>query len=921
MDVGSIRARIELDTRQWSIQQRQIERDMRQMSGSAQRVSKDIGAIQKASMAMGAALVGGLAMATKSAADYEQALANVAAVSGASASELEQLSKAAKEMSESSQFDATQILGGAEELIKAGLTVEQTINGLKGALDLATAGGVSLAEASEIASVALNSFKKDALSVSDAADILSSAANVSATDVNELRLGLSMVSAVASGVGLTFKDTAGALALFANNGLKSSDAGTSLKSLLLTLSPSTKEAAEQMKKLGLMTKDGSSAFYDANGHIKSMADIAEILKTKLAKLTDEQRQLALKTMFGTDAIRSANILYSAGAKGINEMSEALSKIKAADVAAVKMDTLKGAFKEFQNTLKNLGVEIGDDLLPVFTDIVKGATEIVHTLGKVDGTAVKAGLAFVAGASAVGLMGAAIAKLSVALRAFALTPAGAAITALSVIGGLVASAIVQTKEMSKVALENANSMIEQHDALESNIAEYDRLTAKSKLSTEELGRFVDTYSLMKKTADPNVIKQLTDEQNKLREKSGLSSDELTRLVDVNKKIIETVPGASVKISEQGNALLENSKAAKKYNEEQLKGIQLELEHQRAVAESKMKENLADEALFKKQINAMNKEHNDLLADISDKEDDIAKANAKIAEAKRLNNEAAEGFWKDELFNAEQDLNIMKKTNAEMTGNIIKKQEALDKVREEIGKLDEVKRKIVDITMQQAGLTAKRGEELAVIDTSISKLKEQKKTLQDTTPINQRNTQEYEESVSAIEQQISKLQGAKSKIEEIIGKAQAMNAELGKDINKTIYQRTIATGDYNNAKANALKYHSGGIVAPKLHDGGLASRFAQTPSHNEIDVRLLRNELVLTEQQQSNLFKMIDAGIVGKGADSLGGITKADFDRLARAMEYAANRPVSIELDGREVAKGTYKDIDQMISFEKDRRGRF
>lgn len=107
-----------------------------------------------------------------------------------------------------------------EELIKAGVSLTDIINGgLEGALNLATAGELELGEAAEIASTALNAFKADHLSVADAANILSGAANASATDVRELKYGLAASSAVAAGAGMTFKDTATALAVFAQNGL------------------------------------------------------------------------------------------------------------------------------------------------------------------------------------------------------------------------------------------------------------------------------------------------------------------------------------------------------------------------------------------------------------------------------------------------------------------------------------------------------------------------------------------------------------------------------------------------------------------------------------------------------------------------------------------------------------------------------
>ncbi|MGE6682905.1 phage tail tape measure protein, partial [Bacillus thuringiensis] len=136
---------------------------------------------------------------------------------------MKKLSELAVNMGETTKYSSVQAGQGIEELIKAGVSLTDIINGgLEGALNLATAGELELGEAAEIASTALNAFKADHLSVADAANILSGAANASATDVRELKYGLSASSAVAAGAGMTFKDTATTLAVFAQNGLRNS---------------------------------------------------------------------------------------------------------------------------------------------------------------------------------------------------------------------------------------------------------------------------------------------------------------------------------------------------------------------------------------------------------------------------------------------------------------------------------------------------------------------------------------------------------------------------------------------------------------------------------------------------------------------------------------------------------------------------
>ncbi|MFZ7945658.1 phage tail tape measure protein [Neobacillus sp. 19] len=926
MNVGNIQATLTLNTAQFNQSMQQAQNQMSNTSNSAQTVSKDIKLIQKASLAMGAALVAGVGAAVKTAADFEQKMADVKAVSGATSSEMSQLTELAKEMGRQTAFSASEAAGGIEELIKAGLDIETIINGgLEGALNLAIAGSLNLGEAAEIASTALNSFKADALSVSDAANILAGAANASATDVREMKFGLSMVSAVASGVGLTFKDTATALATFAQNGLKGSDAGTSLKTMLLNLSPSTKAASEQMAELGLLTEKGTSLFYDANGSIKSMSEIAELLKTKLAKLSDEQRQMALKTMFGTDAIRAANILYKEGAKGIDEMWSAMSKVKAVDVARVKMETLKGAFIQFQSTLESVGIGIGEEFLPALTDITKFATGLIRQFGEVDKSTIKVGLAMAGTTTAILLVGSTIAKLSVALRAFALTPVGAAITALSILGGVIAGVVVHSNEMKEVNLETAESLLKQADGLGVSINRFDELKTKSKLTNDEFARFVDINSSLSKTADPEAIAMLTKEQDKLREKSGLSNEELDTMVQLNNDLIETVPEASRKISEQGNVILESTDKVKAYNQQQYERVRLELEAQKAKAEANMGDLLRKEAEELRRINGIKES----LAGFDDKEFEqrkkIGKLYESLATAKKNNDALEIDRINAAIEREEYKIGAIKKQRAEAAGLLVDRTKELDKIQEQIGKLDEVKRKMIDLELRQVGLTSKRGEEVAVIDTAIAKLEEQKKKLHDSIPINQRNTAEYRESVSAIQSQIDKLQGTKSKVEEIIAKAQAMNNELAKDVTKwvNVYVQEQARHSSVSIKKNALEYHTGGIVGkpPKLHTGGLASQFANLPTHNEVDVRLLRNEMVLTEAQQANLMRMIDAGITDKSA----GLSDSDRELLSLLRDIRSNTGKGVNatviMDEREVGRIIEPYVTEEQALNKSRRERF
>ncbi|HAB7745343.1 TPA_asm: phage tail tape measure protein [Listeria monocytogenes] len=388
----------------------------------------------------------GLGLATKKAADFEQQMSNTYSVM--SPEEVnkyrDSLKKLAIQQGAETKYSALEAAQAQEELLKAGLSVKDVIHGgLSGALSLATAGELDLGDAAEIAATALNAFKKDNISVSKAADILAGAANASATSVSEMKFSLAASASVASGVGLSFKDTSTALAVFAQNGLKGSDAGTSLKTMLMRLAPQTDKAWGVFDELGLsvvntgaamqtlkdngvkpLSKDSDvlmdqlrgvakemagpkatakqvdkeftklvnstgsvhSAFYDSNGQLKSMAEISQLLKTSLHGLTDEQRQNRLTTMFGSDAIRGANILYEEGAKGVKKMKDAMGKVTAEETARQKMDNWKGSIEKLSGSLETFGIAIIDPLLPLLRSFTDGLDKTIDWLNNLNGGA-------------------------------------------------------------------------------------------------------------------------------------------------------------------------------------------------------------------------------------------------------------------------------------------------------------------------------------------------------------------------------------------------------------------------------------------------------------------------------------------------------------------------------------------------------
>ena len=322
--------------------------------------------------------------AVKNYSDFTAQLSQIKAVTGLDAEAMDAVKEKALELGADTQFSSTEAAQGMTELLKAGVSVKDVLgDASQAALDLAAAGQLSLPEAAEIMSTAMNAFHMD--DATHAADVLVGAANASATGVQELKYSLSAVSAVAAGVGMSFDDTNTALAVFANNGLKGSDAGTSLKTMLMNLSPQTKQATEEMQRLGLLTDEGTSKFFDQEGHLRSLSDIAGLLQEHLSGLTDEEKMNALSTMFGSDAIRGGMIMLREGAKGVKDMNAAMKDITAHETAKVAMDNLRGSLLRLKSAWENLTIKLLDhgvgDGLRGFTEEIGKLTS--HFSGLID----------------------------------------------------------------------------------------------------------------------------------------------------------------------------------------------------------------------------------------------------------------------------------------------------------------------------------------------------------------------------------------------------------------------------------------------------------------------------------------------------------------------------------------------------------
>ncbi|MDN5930108.1 MAG: phage tail tape measure protein [Pseudonocardia sp.] len=332
--------------------------------------------IGKASTVAGLAIGAAVVYSAKKYMDFEAAMSKVGAVANSTAKEQKALGEAALKAGQDTVFSAMQAAEAEAELLKAGISVSDVLGGaLTGSLNLAAAGQIGLAQSAEIAAQAMNIFNLEGEDVGHIADVLTAGANKSAAGVDDLGMALAQGGLVAKQTGLTLEETVGTLSAFADNALKGSDAGTSMKTMLQRLNPTTTEAKTLMEELNLSA-------YDSQGNFVGLAEYAGQLQGALSGMTVEQRNATLATLFGSDAVRGANVLYEQGEAGMRKYIAAVDdQGAAARMAARQTDNLKGDLERLKGTLETVFIKAGSGGNDGIRSLVQGLESIVNGFNK------------------------------------------------------------------------------------------------------------------------------------------------------------------------------------------------------------------------------------------------------------------------------------------------------------------------------------------------------------------------------------------------------------------------------------------------------------------------------------------------------------------------------------------------------------
>lgn len=388
MTVNRISTVLEVDASKAAAGFREAEKAAGQYAGGLDKATKRQAAFDdvagKAALA-GVAVAGGLALAVKRFADFDAAMSGVAANTGAAGAEMDKLREIAVELGSDTIFSAKEAADGMNELAKAGVSTADIMGGgLKGSLDLAAAGQIGVADAAEIAASAMTQFNLDGSQVSHVADLMANAANKAQGGVGDMGQALQQAGLVASATGLSIEETTAGLTAFAAAGLTGSDAGTSFKTMLQRLSAPTGEAADLMEELGISA-------YDSQGNFVGLAEVAGQLESSMSSLAPEQRNAAMATIFGSDAVRAANVLYTEGADGIAKWTSEVSEQGAAAEQAAKLtDNLKGDIERLGGAFDEVFISTGGSANGALRTLVQGAEGLVEVIGGIPGPVLLAG---------------------------------------------------------------------------------------------------------------------------------------------------------------------------------------------------------------------------------------------------------------------------------------------------------------------------------------------------------------------------------------------------------------------------------------------------------------------------------------------------------------------------------------------------
>ncbi|GEQ07211.1 phage tail tape measure protein [Staphylococcus haemolyticus] len=317
-------------------------------------------------------VVAGFGAAIKTGADFEGQMSRVGAIAGSSKSQLKAMSDQAVDLGAKTSLSASEVAKGMEELAALGMNTNQIMKAMPGVISAAEASGSDLATTATIMASSLNSFNLKASDSGHVADLLATAANDSAADVQYMGDALKYAGTPAHSLGVTLEDTSAAIEVMSNSGLEGSQAGTALRASFIKLAKPSAQSQKAIDKLGI-------SLSNSKGEFVGMPNLIGQFKDALQGMTKDQKLAYVAQIVGTEAASGFLALIDAGPAKLKKYSDSLKNSNGASKeAADKMkDNLKGSLEQLGGAFESLGITIGTAFAPVLRGLAKAVTFLVE----------------------------------------------------------------------------------------------------------------------------------------------------------------------------------------------------------------------------------------------------------------------------------------------------------------------------------------------------------------------------------------------------------------------------------------------------------------------------------------------------------------------------------------------------------------
>ena len=379
-------------------------------------------------------VIGGVGVAAvKTAADFDSAMSQVAAVSGATGKDFDALRSKAREMGSKTKFSATEAAEAMNYMAMAGWKTEDMLGGIEGVMNLAAASGEDLATTSDIVTDALTAFGLSAKDSGHFADILAAASSNANTNVSMMGETFKYCAPIAGALGFSAEDTAEAIGLMANAGIKSSQAGTALRTIMNNL-------AGDVKISGKAIGDVTIATTNADGSMRDLSDILADCRSAFGNLTESEKAQAAESLVGKNAMSGFLALMNAGEGDIEKLSSAIDNCdgSAEKMAMTMQDNLAGQLTILKSQLQELAISFGDILMPAIRSIVSKLQGFVDKLNGMDEGTKRTIVTIALLVASIGplliIIGTTISKIGVAMQGFVKLANGVSKLKVAIQGG-------------------------------------------------------------------------------------------------------------------------------------------------------------------------------------------------------------------------------------------------------------------------------------------------------------------------------------------------------------------------------------------------------------------------------------------------------------------------------------------------------